>query len=39
VTRGDLRELQRLSDAGCDDAGDELDRLLASPTIPDLPVT
>ncbi|MGW5277575.1 hypothetical protein ACWEQP_34655 [Streptomyces sp. NPDC004044] len=25
---GDLRELQRISDAGYDDAGNELDRLL-----------
>lgn len=29
-----LRELQRLSDAGYDEAGRELDRLLAGPTTP-----
>ncbi|MEU9716850.1 hypothetical protein [Streptomyces sp. NPDC047976] len=28
---GDLRELQRVSDAGYDEAGHELDRLLAVP--------
>ncbi|MFH8409678.1 hypothetical protein ACH4FX_33590 [Streptomyces sp. NPDC018019] len=28
---GDLRELQRISDAGYDEAGKELDRLLKSP--------
>ncbi len=28
---GDLLELQRLSDAGCGEAGDELERLLARP--------
>jgi hypothetical protein len=28
---GDLFELQRLSDARCDEAGNELERLLARP--------
>ncbi|MEV0559589.1 hypothetical protein AB0I27_39845 [Streptomyces sp. NPDC050597] len=28
---GDLRELQRISDAGYDEAGNELDRLLKTP--------
>ncbi|MFJ1551075.1 hypothetical protein [Streptomyces sp. NPDC088246] len=28
---GDLRELQRISDAGYDEAGNELDRLLKAP--------
>lgn len=32
VTKGDLLELQRISDAGYDEAGHELDRLLAGPT-------
>jgi hypothetical protein len=32
VSKGDLRDLQRLSDAGCDEAGNELARLLAGPT-------
>jgi len=31
VATGDLRELQRISDAGCDEAGNELDRLLKAP--------
>lgn len=36
VTAGDLLELQRISDAGCNEAGDELNRLLAGPTTPGL---
>jgi len=32
VTKVDLLELQRISDAGYDEAGLELDRLLAGPT-------
>ena len=32
VTKGDLLELQRISDAGYDEAREELDRLLAGPT-------
>ena len=35
VAAVDLRELQRLSDAGSDDAANELDRLLSGPTGPD----
>ncbi|MFI8520899.1 hypothetical protein ACIGEZ_24200 [Streptomyces sp. NPDC085481] len=31
VAAGDLRALQRISDAGYDDAGNELDRLLKAP--------
>jgi hypothetical protein len=31
VTEGDLLELQRISDAGFDEARHELDRLLAGP--------
>jgi hypothetical protein len=31
VKAGDLLELQRLADAGCDEAGGELERLLARP--------
>jgi hypothetical protein len=31
IHAGDLRELKRLSDAGCDEAGHELERLLADP--------
>jgi hypothetical protein len=34
ATKGDLLELQRLSDAGYDEAGNELNRLLAHPTTP-----
>jgi hypothetical protein len=34
VTKGDLLELQRISDAGYDEAGTELNRLLAGPTTP-----
>ena len=34
VRKGDLLELQRLSDAGYDEAGNELNRLLAGPTTP-----
>ncbi|MEU7729982.1 hypothetical protein AB0B78_32870 [Streptomyces sp. NPDC040724] len=32
VAAGDLRELQRISDAGYDEAGNELDRLLRTPS-------
>jgi hypothetical protein len=32
VTKVDLLELQRISDAGYDEAREELDRLLAGPT-------
>ena len=32
VTTGNLPELQRISDAGYDEAGGELDRLLGGPT-------
>jgi len=32
VAKGDLLELQRISDAGYDEAGNELNRLLAGPT-------
>jgi hypothetical protein len=34
VAAGDLRELQRLSDAGYDEAGTQLDRFLADPEGP-----
>jgi hypothetical protein len=34
VTAGDLLELQRISDAGCNEADDELNRLLAGPATP-----
>ena len=35
VNKGDLLELQRLADAGYDEAGNELNRLLAGPETPD----
>ena len=31
ASTGDLRELQRIADAGYDEAGDELNRLLKAP--------
>jgi hypothetical protein len=35
VDAHDLLELQRLADAGCDEAGHELDRLLSEPVTPE----